>query len=205
MRSTERRLPWAVLALAMAAIVAVGVAPATATTLIRAGLEELTAANDTIVLGEVLEAHSYWNDEGTFIFTDVKVRVDEILKGQRDSETVTVTLLGGTVGEVSTLVLGVASLEPGSSYLLFLNEEELPGARRHLTVRDHCQGAFDIVAVDGLVRARSQARDFGLLPDAVGTAQPPGGPMGLELGELMLKISKLAADGVSGGLERRIP
>jgi len=102
---------------------------------------------------------------------------------------------------LTALILGVASLEPGSSYLLFLNEEDLPGARNRLTVRDHCQGAFDIVTVNGKLRARSQAVGFGLLPNAFGTEQPPGGHAGLELGDLMHRISTLAA----GEVERRIP
>ncbi len=45
---------------ALAVAVATGVvAPAGATTLIRAGLEDLTAVNETVVVGEVLDAQSY--------------------------------------------------------------------------------------------------------------------------------------------------
>lgn len=117
-------------ALAMAVAVAAGaVAPAGATTLIRAGLEDLAATNDTVVVGEVLATQSYWNDEGTFILTDVRVAPAEVLKGRaaRQRE-LTVTLMGGTVGDRTTVIVGGAELAPGRSYVLFLGEEDLPGA-----------------------------------------------------------------------------
>lgn len=168
--------------------------PLSATTLIRAGLEDLTAANRTVVVGEVLETHSYWNADGTFILTDVRIAPMEFLKGERRRGELTVTLLGGSVGDLTTLIVGGAELVPGRPYVLFLNRESLPGVKGVLTVRDHSQGVFDIVnTADGL-RAVSQARTA-LLPDSRGVSEPPGGAKGLQLKVMMDSIRSLAGVG----------
>jgi hypothetical protein len=175
-----------------AAVAAVVAAPAGATTLIRAGLEDLTATNDTIVVGEVLSAHSYWNAEGTFILTDVRVAAAEVLKGRVRGRELEITLMGGTVDDLTTLIVGGAQLVPGGSYLLFLAEEDLPGAPRALTVRHHSQGAFDIVLRGGDLRAVSQASRLPLLPDVFGEAGAPGGTDGLVFEEMVKAIRELA-------------
>lgn len=185
-----RRLLRGVVALAIAASVA---APAGATTLVRASLDKLVADNATVVVGDVLDATSYWNAEGTFILTDVRVAVAELIKGGLGSREVTVTLMGGSVGDLTTLIVGGAQLIPGRSYVLFLNEEDLPGAKGALTVRDLCQGAFDLaMAGDGL-RAVSQANGHPLVPDAKGYIDAPGGVEGIPLNAMIESIREIAA------------
>lgn len=171
--------------LALAASVA---APAGATTLARVGLEELVASNGSVVVGQVLDAHSYWNEAGNFILTDVRIATSEVLKGRAVAGgEITVTLMGGTVGETTTLIVAGAELIPGNSYVMFLNREDLPG-KRALTVRDHVQGVFDIVDdLDGQ-RAVSQAKSHPLMPDLFGETQPPGGREGIALGAMLDEI-----------------
>lgn len=174
------------LALAAAALFA---APAGATTLMRAGLEELVRGNETIVQGKVVEIHSYWNADHTFILTDVRVRPNEVFKGVgRPSEDVTFTLPGGTVGETSVILIGMPELVPGSEYLLFLNREELPGAVERLTVRDLVQGAFDVASVRGQKRVFSQAIGTPLVADREGRTDVIGGREGLDIGEMTRQI-----------------
>src|SRR5262245_65303494 len=111
------------------AALAVGLAitaPASATSLIRAGLDELTRKNSTVLVGEVIDAESYWNPEGTFILTDVHIATRDVLKGKGVGNETTVTILGGSVGDLSALIVGGAELIPGRSYLLFLNSDDLP-------------------------------------------------------------------------------
>jgi hypothetical protein len=182
------RLLRGVLAVAIAASV---VAPAGATTLIRQGLDGLVADNSTIVVGEVLDVASYWNENGDFILTDVRVAVVEVLKGRVQDPELTVTLMGGTVGDLTTLILGTAELIPGRPYVLFLNEEDIPGARA-LTVRDHCQGAFDLVMTKGGLRAISQANQHPLVPDHLGYFEAPGGVQGLPFKDMVESIRDLA-------------
>jgi hypothetical protein len=187
--------PGAAAALATALAIATAVAaaaPAGATTLIRAGLEDLTAINETIVVGEVLSAESRWNDEGTFILTDVRIAALEVLKGRVGERELAVTLMGGSVGDLTTLIVGGADLVPGGSYVLFLSRADLPGAPRALTVRDHSQGAFDVLLRDGTLRAVSQANRLPLLPDVFGESGPPGGAQGLVLEEMVESVRELA-------------
>jgi hypothetical protein len=179
-----------------AVAIAVGVAaPAPATTLMRAGLETLTAANSRIVVGEVLDARSYWNAEGTLILTDVQLSVIEVLKGKGGEDPLTITLLGGEVGDLAVQIVGGPELAPGKAYLLFLNEEDLPGAPRVSTVRDLSQGVFDLVIAGDDVRAISQAHDRSLVPDAFGRTDAPGGAEGIPLESISLSIRELASRG----------
>lgn len=180
---------------ALAAVVAaVLAAPAGATTLVRMGLEELVKAHHEIVVGEVLDVRSYWNDEGTFILTDVRFAAEQVIKGRlAEKSEITVTLLGGEVGDLATIIVGGAELAPGRSYLLFLDEANLPGAKRALTVREHVQGAFDIELGREGLRAVSQATRHPLQPDADKRAEPPGGSEGLPLDRMIASIHAIAA------------
>lgn len=176
------------------ALLALFAAPASfGTTLVRENLERLVTSHEAIVIGEVLEANSYWNSDHSFILTDVKIGVSEPLKGPADSnEILTVTLLGGTVGDLTTLIVGGAQLAPGRSYLLFLNQERLPGVERALTVRDHVQGAFDLDTDDNAqLVARSQANRQPLLGDSRGLTHPVGGSDGVPLDRLRVAIRTL--------------
>jgi hypothetical protein len=159
-------------------------APLDATTLVREGLDELVATNQRVIVGEVIDAVSYWNQDKTFILTDVRIAPDETIKGKPEGE-ITVTLLGGKVGDLTTLIVGGAELLPGRSYVLFLNPERLPGTRQVLTLPDHSQGAFEIVSRKGELRAVSQAGRHPLAPDRSGRIDVPGGAEGLPLATLL--------------------
>lgn len=161
-----------------------------ATTLVRGNLDRLVADHSTVVVGEVLSADSRWNEDGSFIVTDVRLLVDETVKGaQRDF--LTVTVLGGTVGDLTTVIVGGAELVPGRSYLLFLSPGTLAGAERELTVREHVQGAFDLDEEGGRWVARSQARSHRLLADERGLSNPVGGSDGVPLARLLDAIRVL--------------
>ena len=182
-----RRVLCGAMAVAIAASLAV---PASATTLRRMGLEELVASNKTVVVGQVVDARSYWNKDKTFIMTDVRIAVNEVVKGNAQNE-VKVTLMGGRVGDLTTLIVGGAELIPGKSYLLFLNEESLPGMRAQ-TVRDLCQGAFDLVIGKDGLRAVSQANRHPLVPDRLGYIDAPGGVEGTPFNAMVQSIRQLA-------------
>ncbi len=174
------------------AMTAGAVAPSSASTLIRQSLDGLVASNATVVVGEVLDAHSYWNETETFILTDVRVKATDVLKGDPRDTVFTVTLMGGSVGDLTALIVAGAELVPGKPYLLFLDEGDLPGAPGARTVVDHSQGVFEVVkARDGL-RAISQANRHPLHPDALGFVDPPGGAKGLLLDAMIRSIRSIA-------------
>jgi len=185
-----RRLLGGILAiLALAGMVA----PANASTFIRAGLEDLVAGNEAVVVGEVVDTKSYWNSDGSFILTDVRIAPREVLKGKVDKRNLTVTVMGGTIGDLTTVIVGGAQLIRGNSYVLFLNHDDLPGAPGVRTVRHHSQGVFDVVlAKDGL-RAVSQANRHPLLPDSKGISEALGGAQGVPLDSFRNEIRGLAA------------
>lgn len=177
-------------AIALAAFLVGGIPPAGASTFSRLSLEDLVAENSTIVLGQAVEAHSYWNDSNTLILTDVRVVVSEVLKGElRDGE-ITVTVPGGTVGGEAVALIGGAQLAPEGWYLLFLREGDLPGAS---IVRDHSQGVFEVRMSKGGLRAVSQAMQMELVPDDFGNKEAPGGAEGVPLKHLRQRVRDLAA------------
>lgn len=174
-------------------VIAAGlVEPSSATTLLRASLEKLVAGNGSIVVAEVREVHSYWNEDHTFILTDVRLAASEVLKGDPRDTDFTITVLGGAVGDLTTVIVGGAELIPGKSYVLFLNEDDLPGVRGVLTVREHSQGVFDVVRARDGYRAISQANRHPLYPDALGIVDPPGGAQGLPLANMLQSIREAA-------------
>jgi hypothetical protein len=158
-------------------------APASATSLMRRGIESLTRGNETVVQANVVDIHSYWNAGHTFIFTDVHVRASKRFKGDA-ADDLSFTVMGGSVGETTTLIVGGPDLEPGSEYVLFLSRSDLPGSPGRLTVRDLCQGVFTVRHG----RAFSEAIGEPLLPDAQGSADVPGGAEGLPLETLAQRI-----------------
>lgn len=175
------------IALATAAI-AVLAGTATATTLVRQSVQRLTRENAAALSARVVDLHSYWNEDHSFIFTDVTLRPSRVYKGALAAKDVTITLMGGTVGDVTTLVIGNPELVPGSEYVMFLNDEELPGGRVRTTVRDLVQGVFEVRKQNGRARAWSLAIGHPLLADGDGRTEPAGGDAGLDLDELETQI-----------------
>jgi hypothetical protein len=184
-------------ALALAALLGLA-APSSASTFARMGLYDLVDENPTIVVGEVVNSHSYWNDAKTFILTDYRIAVSDVLKGAVANREITVTVPGGKVGDLISVIVGGADLSSGKPYVLFLDRKDLLGVRGVLTVRDHCQGVFDLEISGNQVQAISQGRRHGLLPDAAGVAEPAGGPQGMPLATLVQAIRNRAA---GAGLE----
>lgn len=166
-------------------VLAAWAAPAAATTFVRKGLDQLTVTNETIIQAQILEIHSYWNPDHTFILTDVRARPSLVLKGKEAGDVI-FTLMGGSVGEVTVLVMGGADLAPGFEYVLFLSHSDLPGAVQRMTIPDHSQGAFRLEHG----RAISQAAEEPLLPDVTGSPDVVGGPEGIDLNDFVREIRR---------------
>lgn len=182
------------LAIMAFAIVAGSTAPASATTLVRQSLENLVADNGVIVVGEVIGKHSYWNEGGTFILTDLQIETREVLKGKVAASEITVTIPGGTVGDLSTLIVDGAELAEGRSYVLFLDRKSFLGVKDVLTVDDHAQGVFEVVQDKGKggLRAVSQASKTRLVPDVFGESAAPGKAEGLAFEKMKQSVREIA-------------
>jgi hypothetical protein len=84
----------------------------------------LIEKSQMIVHGKVLNKVSYWNGGQTLIFTDYKIEVMNVLKGDTSHAFITVKVLGGEVGEIGFAVSHEPRIDIGEEVLLFLNEIE---------------------------------------------------------------------------------
>lgn len=188
---TYRFIPWSLVLL----LTLLAATPSTASLFRRTSLENLVDEHEIILVGEVLDLHSYWNGDGTFILTDVTVQPEEFFKGSTGSGPVTFTLQGGTVDELTTVIVGGPRLAQGESYLLFLNEQSLSPTLRTLTIREHSQGVFEFsVSPEGELRMLSQANGMKLVPDSKGRTAPAGGFDGMIPEEIFQAIVSLVSE-----------
>lgn len=104
---------------AFAAVLGLLAAPALATTLLQLSIATLSQRAGLIVQGTVTGHVSRWSGDRARIVTDVTVAVTDTLKGTAPS-TVTVTQLGGEVGDVGQRVDGVATFHDGEEVIVFL-------------------------------------------------------------------------------------
>jgi len=121
-----------------------------AATVRRLSFDDLVAKSESIVEGQVLDSRTYWTSDRRLILTSYTVRVRESMKGKAP-ETVTVTTVGGKIGNTILHVSGMPVFEAGESAVLFLER-----SKSYLTVVGVNQGKFTISngevsnSVDGL-------------------------------------------------------
>ena len=102
--------------------------------MVEVGMPEMVATSTDIVRARVVDLSSYWVDSPHVIRTDVRLQVTETWKGAvTPAATVTVTLQGGTVGNVSMQQEDQPDMRPGDDLLLFLQGVTGGSARFQLT------------------------------------------------------------------------
>lgn len=114
---------------------------ASATSLVRLSLEQLTEASSAVLQGHVISQTSQWNAQHTEIITLTTLAVDQNLKGNT-ADVVTVEQLGGTVGRLRVAVPGTMHFYPQARYELFL--ERSPSNASHFLLVGMRQGACRI-------------------------------------------------------------
>ncbi len=112
--------------------------PLHAATVLRLDLDGLVSTAQTIVVGKVRDSDTYWSADGRLILTRHTIEVAETLKGFND-ETVEITTIGGTIGDLTLYVAGMPVFEPGEDTVVFL---EAAGPYR--TVVGLGQGKFTV-------------------------------------------------------------
>ncbi len=90
-----------------------------ATTAVMLTDEELITSSRVILIGEVKSAKARWDPAHQNIYTYVKVRVSEVIKGQVQSERIVFKQLGGTAGDDSSIMFGAPEYKAGQRVLLF--------------------------------------------------------------------------------------
>lgn len=101
--------------------------------------KQLADGSSTIIRGTVVGVRSFWNAEGTRIFTETRIKVDETYKGGALSEA-RIVQLGGIVDHVNMHVEGALSWRPREEVLLFLESDPAGDFR----VAGFSQGKFKI-------------------------------------------------------------
>ena len=84
---------------------------------------DLSGNSSNIVQGQVLSTKAAWNDEHTFIFTRVDLKISQQFKGRTESG-ITVMAPGGEVGEMGLKVEHAPTFEVGEEVILFLRVQE---------------------------------------------------------------------------------
>ena len=79
---------------------------------------------DLIITGKIVEQNSNWNENKTRIYTQATIQVEEYLKGNNNSGPVTVSYLGGEVGEVGEMYSHMPRFEDQEEVLVFLKKDE---------------------------------------------------------------------------------
>ena len=140
--------------------------------------KELALESSQIVRGTVTSVRSYWNEEGTKIFTEALVAVDETYKGASIREA-RVLQLGGIVGHVNMHVEGALTWRPDEEVLLFL-EPNVPGT---FSVSGFSQGKFDLTRDPKTGAVFVQGVELGgaeLVGSSPGAAPAPPGKVSLD-------------------------
>jgi hypothetical protein len=127
----KRLLPSALLILSL-------LTSAHATTVRRLSLDDLVAKAEVIVAGQVIDSRTYRTSDGKLILTSTTVQVGENIKG-KTPPTLTVTTVGGKVGNTILRVSGMPEFQPGENAVLFLERSGV-----YTTVVGLNQGKFSV-------------------------------------------------------------
>jgi hypothetical protein len=109
-----------------------------ATSVRRLSFDDLIASAHSIVEGSVVSSNTYRSSDGKLIFTSYTISVQESLKGSTP-QTVTVTTVGGRIGNTILHVAGMPVFQPGDRAILFLEQ-----SKSFTTVVGLNQGKFAI-------------------------------------------------------------
>jgi len=109
-----------------------------ATTVRHLSFDDLVAKAEVIVAGQVIDSRTYRTSDGKLILTSYTVQVGENIKGKAPA-TLTVTTIGGRLGNTVLRVSGMPQFQTGENAVLFL---ERSGA--YTTVVGLNQGKFSI-------------------------------------------------------------
>lgn len=135
-------------------LVAVLPAPAQATTLKRATLQDLISSANHIFVGQVVATESRW--VGKKILTSNAVAVSQVIKGA-PGQSFTLTTLGGRVGAIAQTVPSSPRLQAGQEVLVFAGR-----AGDHNLIVYMNQGLFDVITEGGERYVRTNAGALGL-------------------------------------------
>lgn len=139
----------------LAFVVAAGaISKLSSTTLLQRELPEIARDAQTIAFGTVVGKESGWfigDGDEKLIYTTYTLRVEEIIKGNAQQESISFKVVGGTVGEVSLFVPSAPRYEPGERIIVLLGSDDQEWLS---DVVGWTQGSFHVV--DGMIAERGE-------------------------------------------------
>jgi hypothetical protein len=116
---------WRFLPVAILALLMMSTSLATATSVRKFSLQELTKKSSAIVMAKVEDSYSRW--ENKEIYTYSTLRVVDHVKGMKGQTTVTIRQLGGRVDDVASVVPGMPRFRTGEEVVVFLTQKDAAG------------------------------------------------------------------------------
>lgn len=123
--------------------------PAQATTIARLHFDTVTADAEFIFVGSVVAREARWNSQQTRIHTLVSFAVHEVLKGDANRTTITLSFAGGEIGAVRQQVEAMIYPQLGEHGVYFV---ESTTRRLVNPLVGWSQGHFKQVEIDGQQR-----------------------------------------------------
>lgn len=124
----------------LAVLFVAGRETADATILIKKNLAQLAAESERIVIAEVGAQSGAYAKGTRVIFTYTELAIEATLKGTAETR-MSLAEVGGTVGNLTTMVEGMPRFATGERVLLFLKKDALGQWRCHGAV----QGRFPVI------------------------------------------------------------
>lgn len=103
--------------------------------------KDLTDRAEVVAVGKVTGIRSEWNQDRTRIYTKVTISVDQYVKGEQSEKILTVTHLGGEVGEVGELYTGTPKFQTDEEVLIFIEKDR----KNNLRITGGAQGKLRII------------------------------------------------------------
>jgi len=139
---------------AFAGIALLGTSLASATTVQKFTMQELSKKSDAIVMAKVEDQSSRQDAGNKEIYTYITLSVLESVKGAKGEKTMTIRQLGGSVGNLISVVPGMPNFKNGEEVVLFLSAKDREG---YPWVMGLQQGKYSIVTDDnGLKHVRNE-------------------------------------------------
>lgn len=108
-------------------------------------LRDLCERSSDIIAGRVLSAKSYFDQGTRRIFTKIEIEVTESMKGgTRPSDTIALSVLGGTVNGITTIVVGGPKFAVGERSILFMSKVNTSSNAINYVVYGLAQGKFNL-------------------------------------------------------------
>jgi hypothetical protein len=165
--------------LALAALGLLTTSLASATTVEKMSLRDLAKKSDAIVLARVEDETARY-DANKEIYTYVTLRVLEPVKGPKADAVITIRQLGGTVGDVASIVPGTPSFRQGEEVVVFLTKNDAAG---YPWVMGLQQGKYNVSADEKGRKSVRNELDGGLTllsPNGKATPGEPAEPQPLQ-------------------------